>query len=106
MPGLAIGGLGLSTIAKDGGKTAEEMGDMQVLVDAKNSVKKPIDESSQESESDSDQGLPPPLPKKPLGFKMPGLAIGGLGISTLAKDGGKTAEEMGDMQVLVDAKNV
>ena len=35
---------------------------------------------------------------------MPGLAIGGLGISTIAKDGEKTAEEMGDMQALQAAK--
>ena len=39
------------------------------------------------SSSDSDQGLPPPIPKKPLGFKLPGLAIGGLGISTLKAEG-------------------
>jgi len=37
------------------------------------------------------------LPKKVL----PKLAIGGLGLSTLAKnDDGKTAEEMADMQIL------
>ena len=53
------------------------------------------------SGSDSDMGLPPPLPvSKPKGFGL-NLAIGGLGLSTLAKnDGGKTAEEMGDLQVL------
>jgi hypothetical protein len=43
------------------------------------------------------------LPKKPPAFKMPGLAIAGLGLSTVAKDGGKTAEEMGDMAALRDA---
>jgi len=46
-------------------------------------------------------GLPPPIVSKPAGgFKIPGLAIGGLGLSTVAKDGGKTAEELGDMQAL------
>ena len=95
LPKLAIGGLGLSTLAKDGGKTAEELGDLQVLNDAK---KRPQSKSSKsQSESDSDDGLPPPLPSKPLGFKIPGLAVSGLGISTIAKDGEKTAEEMGDM---------
>jgi hypothetical protein len=28
---------------------------------------------------------------------LPGLKIGGLGLSTLANNGGKTAEELGDM---------
>jgi len=55
--------------------------------------------------SDSDSGLPPPIPeiemRKPSGFS---LAIGGLGLSTVAKDGEKTAEEMADMQVLKEAK--
>jgi hypothetical protein len=74
-------------------------------MDAKNATNNKPDEESEYSDSDSDAGLPPPIPKKPLGFKMPGLAIGGLGISTLAKDGGKTAEELGDMQSLMDAKN-
>ena len=58
---------------------------------------------SEYSDSDSDAGLPPPLPKKQLAFKMPGLAISGLGLSTVAKDGGKTAEEMSDMAALRDA---
>ena len=99
LPILKIGGLGLSTLANNGGKTAEELGDMQVLMDAKN---KPKSESSY-SDSDSDAGLPPPIPvKKPMA--MPNLKIGGLGLSTLAGDGGKTAEELGDMQVLMDAK--
>jgi len=31
IPKLSVGGLGLSTVAKDGGKTAEELGDMQAL---------------------------------------------------------------------------
>jgi len=41
-------------------------------------------------------GLPPPLPAykpKGLGFN---LKIGGLGLSTVAKDGEKTAEELAD----------
>lgn len=46
-------------------------------------------------------GLPPPVPpKKPAGLSL-NLAIGGLGLSTLAKtEGGKTAEEVGDMMIL------
>jgi len=49
-------------------------------------------------------GLPPPLPpSRPAKLGL-SLAIGGLGLSTLAKnDGGKTAEEMGDLQVLKEA---
>ena len=36
LPKLNIGNLGLSTVAKvDGGKTAEEMADMQILKDSK-----------------------------------------------------------------------
>ena len=48
-----------------------------------------------ESGSDSDEGLPPPLPvaTRPS-FN---LKIGGLGLSTIAKEGQKTAEEMADM---------
>jgi hypothetical protein len=53
--------------------------------------------------SDSDMGLPPPLPLK-LNNRttfMPKLAIGNLGLSTLAKnEGGKTAEEMADAEIL------
>jgi len=45
-------------------------------------------------------GLPPAIPCR-KGFELPRLAIGGLGLSTLAKDdGGKTAEEMADLEVL------
>ncbi len=51
-------------------------------------------------DSDSDLGLPPAIPCR-KGFELPKLAIGGLGLSTLAKvDGGKTAEEMADLEVL------
>lgn len=41
------------------------------------------------AESDSDAGLPPPLPQKSMGFK---LQIGGLGLSTVAGENGLTAE--------------
>ena len=49
-------------------------------------------------------GLPPPLPpSKPQKLGL-SLAIGGLGLSTLAKnDEGRTAEEIGDLQVLKEA---
>ena len=73
---------------------------MQTFLEAKN---KPKDTPMDTDSDDSDAGLPPPIPvKKP--FAMPNLKIGGLGLSTLAGDGGKTAEELGDMQVLMDAK--
>jgi hypothetical protein len=49
----------------------------------------------QDSDS-SNAGLPPPLPVYRT-FALPKLAIGGLGLSTVAKDGEKTAEEIGDM---------
>jgi hypothetical protein len=65
--------------------------------------KKPKSESSLSDSDDSDAGLPPPIPvKKPAAISN--LKIGGLGLSTLANNGGKTAEELGDMQVLMDAK--
>lgn len=60
---------------------------------------------SEPARSDSDDGLPPPiLPSKPagLGFK---LNIGGLSLSTVAKDGGKTAEQLADMQQLKQSMN-
>jgi hypothetical protein len=49
MPKLAIGGLGISTLAKDGGKTAEELGDMKALMDAKNQKLKKDETSSEDS---------------------------------------------------------
>ena len=57
--------------------------------------------------SDSDLGLPPVVPaQQPKSLKgfVPSLKIGGLGISTIARegDGGKTAEQIADMQVLRD----
>ena len=66
---------------------------MLVLQEAK---KKPVENLQETDSDDSDAGLPPPIPvKKPSA--MPNLNIGGLGLSTLAKNGGKTAEELGDM---------
>ena len=65
--------------------------------------------SHSSDDSDSDQGLPPPIPTKPpgvAGFQMPKLSIGGLGLSTLAKgEGGKTAEEIADMETFMKSKN-
>lgn len=50
--------------------------------------------------SDSDMGLPPELPvSKPRGLGF-SLAIQGLGLSTVAQEGGKTAEELADAEVL------
>ena len=62
-------------------------------------------EEAADSESDSDQGLPPALPVKApglaLGFKMPALSLGGLGLSTLKKDGeSMTQEELADAKQL------
>jgi len=56
------------------------------------------------SDSDSDLGLPPPIPVQKA-FQLPKLAISGLGLSTLAKNaGGKTAEEIADMEILKNGK--
>mmetsp|Transcript_26470 Transcript_26470/g.40405 ORF Transcript_26470/g.40405 Transcript_26470/m.40405 type:complete len:195 (-) Transcript_26470:6192-6776(-) len=55
-------------------------------------------------DSDSDMGLPPPLP---IAGSRPGLglslALGGLGLSTVAQDGGKTAEQMADEETYKNA---
>jgi len=70
------------------------MADMQILADQK---KQPVGESDS---SDSDAGLPPPLPiqTRPMGLK---LNVAGLGLSTVATGaGGKTAEELADQEVL------
>ena len=103
--------MGLSTLAKtEGGKTAEEMGDLEVLkANQKNNGSSKSSSSAEPgSESDSDEGLPPPIPPKAPGlpgFALPKLAIGGLGLSTLAKvDGGKTAEELADMETFIKSK--
>jgi hypothetical protein len=108
---LAIGGLGLSTLAKtEGGKTAEEMGDLEVLKanQKNNGSSKSSSSAGPGSESDSDEGLPPPIPPRAPGLPglaLPKLAIGGLGLSTLAKiDGGKTAEELADMETFIKSK--
>ena len=129
LPKLAIGGLGLSTLAKvDGGKTAEEMADMETFLKSKQAASKPKGSSSSSSgspshsnsdhegarrgqqpqfqdrkasanedfDSDSSGGLPPPLPpSKPQGISlglggslaMPKLAVDGLGLSSIKKDG-------------------
>ena len=52
-----------------------------------------------QSASDSDDGLPPPIPAQKSAF-IPKLSIGGLGISSLANAGGKTAEELADEKTL------
>ena len=88
--GLSLGGLGLSTVARDGERTAEQMADMSTLHQSKVAQANKNKESS--SDSDSDAGLPPPLPTtKPKRLSL-GLSLGGLGLSTVAKDGEKTAE--------------
>ena len=51
--------------------------------------------ANNDSDSSSDAALPPPLPVKKTSF-VPGLKIGGLGLSTVAQANGKTAEEMAD----------
>ena len=49
--------------------------------------------------------MPPALPvSRPKGLGL-SLAIGGLGLSTVAKnEDGQTAEEIGDMQILQESK--
>ena len=63
----------------------------------------PISGQKIEIESDSDEGLPPPLPiqpAKPGGFKL-GLNLGGLGMSTLKAEGqNMTNEELADLKQL------
>ena len=60
-------------------------------------------EDSYDSE-DSDAGLPPPIPAQKSTF-IPKLSIGGLGLSTVSNlQGGKTAEEVADMEHLKASK--
>ena len=72
-------------------------------------ARKTLSPSRSSDDSDSDQGLPPPIPTKPPGipgFQMPKLSIGGLGLSTLAKgEEGKTAEQIADMETFMKSKN-
>ena len=84
VPSLKVGGLGLSTIVKDGGKTQEEM-DVENLV--KNKTPPQVDPQPIDKEQPRDQQKP----KKPF---VPSLRVGGLGLSTIVKDGGKTQEEL------------
>lgn len=52
-------------------------------------------------DSDSDAFIPPmPIQHKSSSGFVPKLGIGNLGLSTLAKNGEKTAEEMADMALL------
>ena len=92
----------------DGGKTAEEMADMQTLKDSQQAQQIKIQDMGHRkqmgpgeySDSDSDAGLPPPIPAKRQGF-IPKLSIGGLSLSTVANAAGdKTAEEIADMEML------
>ena len=62
-------------------------------------------EDSYDSE-DSDAGLPPPIPAPAQKSRfIPKLSIGGLGLSTVSNaQGGKTAEEIADMEHLKASK--
>ena len=55
--------------------------------------------------SDSDTGLPPPIPvSKPKGLTL-NLAVKGLGLSTVAQgENGKTAEQMADEKLYLEEK--
>ena len=79
MPSLKTAGLGLSTLVKEGGKTQEEL-------DVESQVK-------QNNQQAAPQAAPPvqQTAKKPI---IPMLNTGGLGFSTLVKEGGKTQEEL------------
>ena len=76
MPQLKVGGLGFSTLLKENGKTQEEIDvDAQVKLNAQKTVQQVVTTQ-------------PQAPKKtPF---IPSLKVGGLGFSTLIKDGGKT----------------
>lgn len=66
----------------------------------------PEEDKAVDDSLDSDDGLPLPLPPPKLnaGLQMKlGLNLGGLGLSTVAKDGGKTAEELADLNVLKES---
>jgi hypothetical protein len=84
---LPIGGLGLSTVAQEGAITAEQMADMQTLKEVKQQKSQPVEQVS----SDSDEGLPPPIPGSKPKVHL-GLKLGGLGLSTLAGENGLTPE--------------
>lgn len=81
IPSLKTAGLGLSTLVKDGGKTQEEL-------DVESQVK-----GNQAPSAISEPVQPPsnPVHKKPV---IPMLKTGGLGFSTIIKEGGKTQEEL------------
>lgn len=96
---LAIGGLGLSTVSRDGQKTAEELADMETL---KKSKAAPA--LKDQSSSDSDDGLPPDIQMQPAPIPGLRLNIGGLGLSTISRDGGRTAEEQADNQIIESQK--
>ena len=90
IPSLRVGGLGLSTLVKEGGKTQEEL-DVENLVANKGQAQAPAQAQPQ---------LPAPAKKQPF---VPSLKVGGLGLSTLVKDGGKTQEEL-DVEAMVKNK--
>jgi hypothetical protein len=55
---LAVGGLGLSTLAKvEGGKTAEELADMETFIKSKAAASKPKGSSSSSSGSSDHSGI-------------------------------------------------
>ena len=93
MPKLNITGLGLSTLVTAEGKTQEELDVNKLVLEGKHqTVQQPVVQSSL---PDNPWGGP----KKP--FAVPSLKIGGLGMSTLVKEDGKTQEEQ-DVDKLVN----
>ena len=88
IPSLKVGGLGLSSIAKDGdgGKTQEELDVANIVAGNKMEPLKP-DESQNSVIADQ----PKKVVKKPFIPPLKGAAS--LGLSTLLMDNGKTREE-------------
>ena len=74
VPKLAVGGLGLSTLAKNNEKTAEQLADEQLFRSSQAVQKKEKEPSpAAESSSDSDTALPPQVPpNKPVALPLGG----------------------------------
>jgi len=95
VPGLKIGGLGMSSVVQGGEtKTAEEL---SVLQDV---GKKFVQTKKVDSDDSSDGYIPAPVQQtKPKG--LPSLKITGLGSSTLVQEGQSTTAEDASVQLIL-----